>query len=572
MRLSLFKKIFLSQLALLIFASGVVSLAGYFLMAQLYSLHQNETLRIFSSSTAGEIAARIVRHRAALKETAEIGEIPLPAKENQGPIPADIHGEEAPDSLAGPEMLQALLPALTQPAFAEVALNPLQQARALLSVYTQSDYFDEQFLGPLLWQKPQTKVVAPDGRILLDSEPKNIGKQLVLGNQDLARLFAKAQAEPGGRLKHALLNGEDCYFAVSLIPDTPWLAMSVLPARQYTVVPRLLRNFSLLLFFAPLLLGGIVSFFLTRGITAPVRKLVQAGAAMAKGNFALRASAGKDETGALAEAFNTLAGKLWAARNREKQLLAAEKSARLMAGLADRHKTEFLAKINHELRTPLNFVLGLADRLAEGEPAGQPRPEIAPLREAGRNLGRLIDAVLDFSRLENSALSLAPAPFDLYAILGRLKRKYEPAAKAKGLTILDAEPEAVPTKVVGDEARIVQVLENLLDNAIKFTEHGNISLRVRPLGLKASNDQHIIHLRFEVADTGCGIAPEQQAAMFEPFAQAEAFAPGSAGGLGIGLALCRLLVELMQGKIGLKSEPGQGSTFFVELDLPVAKE
>jgi hypothetical protein len=130
----------------------------------------------------------------------------------------------------------------------------------------------------------------------------------------------------------------------------------------------------------------------------------------------------------------------------------------------------------------------------------------------------------------------------------------------------------VPTTVVGDEGRICQVLENLLDNAIKFTEHGDVSLRVRPLGLKAVNDQHLINLRFEVADTGCGIPLEQQTAMFESFKQFDPYATRKAGGLGIGLTISQQLIELMHGKIGMKSAPSKGSTFFVDLDLPVAKE
>ncbi|MFH1019476.1 MAG: response regulator, partial [Pseudomonadota bacterium] len=448
----------------------------------------------------------------------------------------------------------------------------------------------DQFLGLILGQTPLSRIiapadsiclsrktgfcriVAPDSKILGDPDPKNIMKDLVITQQNIGQLFAKAAAEPRAQIHHAILNGVDCYFAATLIPDTPWLAISVLTSEQYTAVPNLFRNFSILLFLALLFLANISTFFLARSITAPIRKLALASAAMANGDFEQRVAAGNNEIGDLAESFNAMAEKLGVAITREKQILAAEAFARLNAELADQHKTEFLSKISHELRTPLNIVLGMAELLEDDEGAGKKQAKIAAIKEAGQNLLQLINGILDFSRLENGTISLAPVPFDLYAILGRLKKKYEPVAKAKGLTLLYMEPEAVPTTVIGDEARIFQALENLLDNAIKFTEYGQISLRVRPLGLKVMNGQHIINLRFEVSDTGCGIPLEQQEAMFESFKQADPYATRKVGGLGIGLTLSQQLITLMQGKIGMKSEPGKGSTFFVDLDLPVAKE
>lgn len=616
MRISIFKKIFISQLALIIFASGVISLASYFFMVRLYNESQNDMLRVISSATAMKVATKIAQHKATLKEIAEAREVALYAQkyqelllarhlaryQEQFPVLSYVDQEgnqefrlvnglagEALDNLAGQEVFRASLAAPNQAILGEVVLDPVSQTQTLRFAYTRIDYFGDQFLGLILGQTPlaqviapagssifqknvSCRVVAPDGTILGDPEPKNIMKQLIITNQNLGQLFAKAAAEPRGQIHHAMLNGEDCYFAVTLIPDTPWLAMSVLPSRQYTAVPRLFRNFSILLFLGLLLLASISTFFLAQSITKPIQKLAQASAAMAKGNFEQRVAAGNDEIGDLAESFNTMAEKLGTAISREKQILAAEASARLNAELADQHKTEFLSKISHELRTPLNIVLGMAELLENGDLSGKPQPEIAAIKEAGRNLLQLIDGILDFSRLKNGTMGLAPVPFDLYAILGRLKKKYEPVAKAKGLALFYVEPAAVPTTVVGDQGRIFQVLENLLDNAIKFTEHGEISLRVRPLGLKAINDQHIINLRFEVADTGCGIPLEQQTAMFAAFKQVESYATRKTGGLGIGLTLSQQLIELMRGKIGMKSEPGKGSTFFVDLDLPVAKE
>jgi signal transduction histidine kinase/ActR/RegA family two-component response regulator len=617
MRISILKKIFISQLALIIFASGVISLASYFFMVRLYNESQDNTLRVISSSTALKVATEIAQHKATLKEIAEAREVALYAQnyqelllakhlaryQEQFPVLSFVDQEgnqgfrmvnghvtgEATENLAGQEIFAAALAAPNQAILGEIVPDPVSQTHVLRFAYARIDYFGDQFLGLILGQAPLAhiispasscispqkgycRIVAPDGKILGDPEPKNIMKNLVISNQDIGQLFTAAATEPRGRIQHAMLNGEECYFATTLIRGTPWLAMSVLPSDEYTAVPGLFRNFSILLFLGLLLLASITTFFLAQSITSPIQKLAQASIAMAKGDFAQRVAPGNDEIGDLAESFNTLAEKLGLAINREKQILAAEASARLNAELADQHKTEFLSKISHELRTPLNIVLGMAELLETGYREGTPPQELTAIKESGRHLLQLIDGILDFSRLETGTMRIVPVPFDLYGILGRLKKKYEPAAQAKGIALLYTEPEAVPTTVVGDETRIFQVLENLLDNAIKFTEHGEISLRVRPLGLKAVNDQHIIHLRFEVADTGRGIPLEQQGAMFESFQQFESYATRKTGGLGIGLTISLQLIELMQGKIGMKSEPGKGSTFFVDLDLPVAKE
>ena len=616
MRITIFKKIFFSQLALIIIATGVISLASYVFMVRQYNESQNDTLRIISSSTAVRVSGKVAQHRAILKELAESREVALYAQKfqelflakrmnqhrEQFPVLAYVNQEggqefrlvngqasEDLDTLAGQKIFQTALASPNQAILGEVVLDPVLKTHVLQFAYARVDYFGDQFLGLIFGQAPLSqlvvpaddcissqngfcRIVAPDGKIMGDPEQKNIMQQLTVKNQDLGQIFAQAKATPRGEIHHALLNGEDCYFAVAMIPGTPWLAMSVLPAQQYNAVPRLFRNFSILLFFGLLLLAGVSTFYLAEGITLPLRKLAQANTAMAKGDFSQRVAAGNDEIGELAESFNTMTEKLGAAISREKQVLVAEASARLQAELADQHKTEFLSKISHELRTPLNIVLGMTELLESGVPPEPPKPELVAIKEAGQNLLHLIDGILDFSRLENGTMSLNPAPFDLYAILGRLKKKYESAATAKGLSLIYEDPAAVPTVVFGDETRIFQVLENLLDNAIKFTEHGEISLRVRPLGLKAVNDQHIIHLRFEVVDTGCGIPLDQQAAMFESFKQFDSYATRKTGGLGIGLALSQQIIELMQGKIGMKSEPGKGSTFFVDLDLPVAKE
>jgi len=614
MRISIFKKIFISQLALVIIASGVISLASYLFMVRLYNDSQNDTLRVISSSTAMTVAAKITQHRTTLKEIAEAREVALYALkyqelllgkhlsryQEQFPVLSYVdkegnqefrmvngHVSETHDNLSDQEVFRASLAAANQAILGEVVLSPELQGHALQFAYARIDYFGDQFLGLILGQTPLTRIIAPanknafqkkgysrvvtqDGKILGDPEPENIMRPLTINSQSPGQFLANHEVD--GKIYHAMINGDESYFSVDTIPGTPWLAISALPALQYTATPALFRNFSILLFLGLSLLAGLFASFLAQSITSPIKKLAKASSAMAKGDFGQRVAAGNDEIGDLSQAFNAMAEKLGEASVREKQILAAEASARLNAELADRHKSEFLSKVSHELRTPMNAILGMAELLDDEALSKESQSQLATIKEAGMSLLTLIDGILDFSRLENGTMSLAPVPFDLYAIFGRLKKKYEPVAKAKGVALLYDEPVALPTTVFGDERRIFQILENLVDNAVKFTEHGEISMRVRPLGLKAVNDQHIINLRFEVADTGCGIPLDQQAAMFESFKQFESYATRKTGGLGIGLALSQQLIELMHGKIGMKSEPGKGSTFFVDLDLPVAKE
>ncbi|MBU2538191.1 MAG: response regulator [Proteobacteria bacterium] len=614
MRISIFKKIFISQLALVIIASGVISLGSYFFMVRLYNDSQNDTLRVISSSTAMTVANKIAQHRTTLKEIAEAREVALYAQkyqelllgkhlsryQEQFPVLSYVdkegnqefrlisgHVSETHDNLSDQEVFRASLAAPNQAILGEVVLDPVLQRHTLQFAYARIDYFGDHFLGLILGQTPLARIIVPaekgvfqkngysrvvtqDGKILGDPEPEHIMKQLTINSQSPGQFLANHAVD--GKIYRAMINGVECYFSVDTIPGTSWLAMSVLPAPQYTSTPALFRNFSILLFLGLLILAGLFTFFLAQSITSSIKKLAKASKAMAQGDFGQRVAIGNDEIGDLAQSFNAMAEKLGTASNREKQILAAEASARLNAELADQHKSEFLSKVSHELRTPMNAILGMAELLDDEALPKESQPQVATIKEAGMNLLHLIDGILDFSRLENGTMNLIPVPFDLYAIFGRLKKKYEPITRAKGLTLFYDETVAVPTTVFGDEKRIFQIMENLLDNAIKFTEHGEISMRVRPLGLKAVNDQHIINLRFEVADTGCGIPLDQQAAMFESFKQFESYATRKTGGLGIGLALSQQLIELMHGKIGMKSEPGKGSTFFVDLDLPVAKE
>jgi PAS domain S-box-containing protein len=231
------------------------------------------------------------------------------------------------------------------------------------------------------------------------------------------------------------------------------------------------------------------------------------------------------------------------------------------AAAANAAKSEFLAHMSHEIRTPMNAVLGLAQVLEREPLAPNQRDMVERIRSAGQSLLALLNDVLDLSKIEAGQLRLEPRPFDLAALLANVDSLMGQAAHGKGLS-LRIEPPVLPSGLLlGDGLRLEQVLLNLVGNAIKFTERGEVALRVRADEITDAN----LRLRVEVRDTGIGIAADALARLFAPFTQADAGIGRRFGGTGLGLSICKRLVELMGGTIGADSQPGLGSCFWFEL-------
>ncbi|MCW5632800.1 MAG: CHASE2 domain-containing protein [Rubrivivax sp.] len=228
---------------------------------------------------------------------------------------------------------------------------------------------------------------------------------------------------------------------------------------------------------------------------------------------------------------------------------------------AARAKSAFLANVSHEIRTPLNALLGVAELLAGSELTAKQRLQVQVFREAGQTLHSLINDLLDLSRIEAGRLELHAAPFDLRDALERIVALLRQRAEDKGLELVLDLHEALPAGVLGDRLRLEQGLMNLLGNAIKFTARGEVRLAALP------DPQFPGLLRFDVADTGIGIAPSKLETIFEPFAQADASITRQFGGTGLGLAITRSIAELMGGAVEVRSTPGVGSTFTLRLPL-----
>jgi signal transduction histidine kinase/CheY-like chemotaxis protein len=244
------------------------------------------------------------------------------------------------------------------------------------------------------------------------------------------------------------------------------------------------------------------------------------------------------------------------------------KQAKEAADAASRAKSEFLANMSHEIRTPLNGVLGMLEILLGTELAGRQRKLAETVQRSAEALLALINDILDFSKIEAGRLDLESIDFDVREVLEETVELLAPRAHAQGLEIAALLPASLETTMRGDPGRLRQILMNLIGNAIKFTERGHVVARVRDDGEAAGRRL----LRFEVEDTGIGIASELHARLFRSFTQADGSMSRRYGGTGLGLAIVKQLTALMGGEVGLGSEVGRGSLFWcrIPFDRPTA--
>lgn len=240
-----------------------------------------------------------------------------------------------------------------------------------------------------------------------------------------------------------------------------------------------------------------------------------------------------------------------------------------MAEDAAKVKEDFLANMSHEIRTPLNAVLGFSELVDATRLDNEQKEYIGLIRTAGKNLLTIVNDILDISKIEAGKIKLESIPFSIQLLAASIQSMCEASAAEKGLQLRVAVSTSLPTVFLGDPTRLTQILLNLLNNAIKFTKKGYVSLQVEPGEATATNVQRV---RFTVDDTGIGIAADKLSAIFERFQQAENFTTRYYGGTGLGLNIVKALTELQQGSVSVTSTEGKGSRFVIEIPYAIANE
>ena len=324
-----------------------------------------------------------------------------------------------------------------------------------------------------------------------------------------------------------------------------------------------------------ILLGLLAAMYLAwvggrRFIKRPIASLLEATTEWGKGHYDARVKVDdrSSEIGRLGMAFNDMADAL-AARHAAQQR-AEEELRHLNATLesrigrrtleleeANRAKSQFLAKMSHEIRTPVNGVLGMLELVKQTKLDARQQRYLDTARRSAETLLGIINGILDISKIEAGKIELEQAPFDLRDLVEEVTETFADVAYGKGLELTCTIPASLPTALIGDAGRLRQILTNLIGNAIKFTEKGEVGIRVEAVEADAGS----AFVAFDVTDTGIGIPADKQRHIFDAFAQADSSTTRRYGGTGLGLSIAKQLCEMMGGTIDLTSEPTRGSTF-----------
>jgi signal transduction histidine kinase len=397
-------------------------------------------------------------------------------------------------------------------------------------------------------------VVDPNGRVVARSR----NPETFVGMTATPSYIKTIQASYEGLVRDKTLEGKSVYIAFDRSPVSGWTSSIAVPVEALEDSAR--RSLRLVITIESLLIlffGGLAVLY-SRRLAHRIRSAATGAMALAEGKVPLVEKSVVTEVEQLRTALVTVADLLRERERERNEHLQQAQAARAEAEQANRAKSEFLANMSHELRTPLGVVLGFSELLTVDDIGPEEKAEnLQIIQRNGQHLLRLIDDILDLSKVEARRLSIELQDFSLPDLLSGVMADLKPQAVAKGIDLALTSPGDIPEVIHSDPIRLRQIISNIVGNAIKFTQQGQVSLTVE------SEDPFLV---LTIRDSGIGLTEEQQKRLFQPFMQADSSHTRKYGGTGLGLALCKRLAELLGGDIQLlSSKPGEGSVFQVRV-------